>query len=61
MVKTEGGVCWISLNGPDKLNIMNLELHEMNREAMDEAESDESVGCVVITGVGKVFYAGADV
>jgi len=36
-------------------------MHEMIREALDEAELDESVGCIVITGVGRVFYAGADV
>jgi len=61
LVKTEGEVCWISLNRPEKLNNMNLDMHEMNREAMDEAKVDESVGCVVITGIGRAFCAGADV
>lgn len=28
---------------------------------MDEAESDESVWCVVITGVGRTFCADADI
>jgi enoyl-CoA hydratase len=62
LVETEGGVCWISLNRPDKLNSMTLEMHEMVREALDGAEADASVGCIVITGVGaRAFCAGADV
>ena len=62
LVETEGGVCWISLNRPDKLNSMTLEMHEMIREALDGAEADASVGCIVITGVGtRAFCAGADV
>lgn len=62
LVETEGGVCWISLNRPDKLNSMTLEMHEMVREALDAAEADASVGCIVITGVGaRAFCAGADV
>ena len=61
LVKTEDGICWISLNRPDKLNSMTLEMHETVRGALDEAEADASVGCVVITGVGRAFCAGADV
>ena len=61
LVKTEDGICWISLNRPDKLNSMTLEMHEMVREVLDEAEADASVGCIVITGVGRAFCAGADV
>jgi len=62
LVENEGGVCWISLNRPDKLNSMTLEMHEMVREALDGAEADASVGCIVITGVGtRAFCAGADV
>ena len=62
LVETEGGVCWISLNRPDKLNSMTLEMHEMVREALDGAEADASVGCIVITGAGaRAFCAGADV
>jgi len=61
LVKTEDGICWISLNRPDKLNSMTLEMHEMVRRALEEAEQDGSIGCVVITGVGRAFCAGADV
>ncbi len=61
LVKTEEGICWISLNRPDKLNSMTLEMHETVRGAIDEAEADDTVGCIVVTGVGRAFCAGADV
>lgn len=62
LVKVEEGICWISLNRPDKLNSMTLEMHGLICEALDEAEKDDSVGCIVITGVGeRAFCAGADI
>jgi len=61
LVSSEEGVCWIRLNRPDKLNSMTLEMHEMVRKALDDAEADDSVGSIVITGAGRAFCAGADV
>jgi enoyl-CoA hydratase/carnithine racemase len=61
LVKKEEGIFWISLNRPDKLNSMTLEMHEMVRGALDEAEADANIGCVVVTGVGRAFCSGADV
>jgi enoyl-CoA hydratase len=62
LVKVDGGICWISLNRPDKLNCMTVEMHELIWGALDEAEADGSIGCIVITGVGnRAFCAGADV
>jgi enoyl-CoA hydratase len=62
LVRTEGGVCWITLNRPDKLNSVTFEMHQLACDALDEAEKDKSVGCVVITGAGnRAFSAGADV
>ena len=62
LVEVEGGVCWIRLNRPDKLNSMTLEMHDLIQKALDEVADDDSVGCVVITGVGeRAFCAGADI
>lgn len=61
LVSSEEGVCWIRLNRPDKLNSMTLKMHEMVRKALDDAEADDSVGSIVITGAGRAFCAGADV
>lgn len=56
-----GRVAVITLNRPDALNATTS---VMNRElvaALGEAGADAGVGCVVITGAGRAFCAGADV
>jgi 2-(1,2-epoxy-1,2-dihydrophenyl)acetyl-CoA isomerase len=56
-----GRVAVITLNRPEALNattgVMNREL----QEAFGHAGSDDGAGCVVITGAGRAFCAGADV
>ena len=62
LVKVEDGVCWISLNRPKKLNSIVPDMLDMMSKALDDAEADKTVRCVVITGVGdRAFSAGADV
>jgi len=62
LVKTEDGVCWITLNRPGKLNSIVPEMLDLIGEALEGAEADPSVRCVVITGAGdRAFCAGADV
>jgi enoyl-CoA hydratase/3-hydroxyacyl-CoA dehydrogenase len=53
---------WITLNRPHRLNAFNDVLTEELGDALDTAEKDPSVKCVVITGEGdRAFSAGADV
>lgn len=54
------GVLRITLNRPEKLNAFNPALHEGLAAAMARAESDHAVRCVLITGAGRGFCAGAD-
>jgi len=62
LVDVEDGVCWITLNRPDKLNSIVPEMLDMIGEALEAAESNRDVRCVVITGAGeRAFCAGADV
>jgi len=62
LTNIEEGIYWITLNRPDKLNGMTLEMHDMICDALDEAEKDDSARCVVITGAGdRAFCAGADI
>lgn len=59
--KPEGYVV-ITLNRPDKLNALNIQLLDELREAIAAIGNDETVGGVIVTGAGeKAFAAGADI
>ncbi len=51
----------LTINRPEALNALNKEMLEMMKEAFSEAEKDEDVYVVILTGVGKAFVAGADI
>lgn len=55
-----GRVLTLTLNRPDKRNALSASLVGALREALGEAEKDDDVRVVVLTGAGKVFSAGAD-
>lgn len=50
----------ITLNRPDHRNAMTPELLDAFSEAIDEARNDREIRCLVITGRGRCFSAGAD-
>ncbi len=54
------GVATLTLNDPDKRNAINLQMNDEICEVLDELETSEEVGCLVVTGAGKAFCAGAD-
>lgn len=54
------GVAYISLNRPDKFNSFNREMALAFQKQLDEAEKDEAVRCIYVTGTGKGFCAGQD-
>ena len=50
----------ISLNRADKFNSFNREMALQLQDALDEAEANENVRAIVLTGIGKAFCAGQD-
>jgi enoyl-CoA hydratase len=51
----------IRLNRPEALNALSVQLIKDLNAALDDAEQDQGVRCVVLTGSEKAFAAGADV
>jgi 2-(1,2-epoxy-1,2-dihydrophenyl)acetyl-CoA isomerase len=59
--KRPDGVALITLNRPESLNAMGGELMPMLGRALEDAERDDDVRCIAITGAGRGFCAGGDV
>jgi len=55
------GVATVTFNRPGRLNAFTWTMHREMREAIADAEADESVGAIVVTGAGKSFCSGLDV
>jgi enoyl-CoA hydratase len=57
----QDGVVLIRLNRPEALNALNSQLLAELGAALDMAETDEAVRCLVLTGSERAFAAGADI
>ena len=57
---TDSQVQTIRLNRPDKRNALNADLVTALKAALEEAEADEDLRTIVLTGAGSAFSAGAD-
>ena len=60
LYQVDGAVATITLNRPDVLNALNTPLMLALREALTQAQTDEAVRAVIVTGAGRGFSAGAD-
>jgi enoyl-CoA hydratase/carnithine racemase len=59
-VRLEGEVCVLSLSRPEKLNALSTAVEEALGDALEQPGVRDS-GCLVLTGSGRAFSAGADI
>jgi len=60
LIENRAAVRILTMNRPEKRNALNFELAKGLLDALKDADADESVGALVLTGAGQGFCAGAD-
>ena len=60
LIEDKGAVRVLTLNRPEKRNALDTSLTSALLESLRTADADEAVRCVVLTGAGPGFCAGAD-
>ena len=54
------GVATITLNRPDAMNAFTIQMNGEMQQALKDADDDQSVRCILLTGAGRGFCAGQD-
>lgn len=58
--ETDGRIATITLNRPERLNAIARGMPQEIREAVEKANDDNDVHCIILTGAGRSFCAGYD-
>jgi 2-(1,2-epoxy-1,2-dihydrophenyl)acetyl-CoA isomerase len=61
LARVEDGVAVLTMNRPERRNALSDAMLEALARVLADAETDDDVGCVVLTGAGGAFCAGGDV
>ncbi len=59
-VERADGMATLTLNRPDRLNTLSMQLRTEFAHAVEVLEADPNVRVLVLTGAGHVFCAGLD-
>jgi enoyl-CoA hydratase len=51
----------VTINRPDKLNALNATVIDELADVIDQVQSRDDIGGVILTGAGRAFVAGADI
>ena len=60
LVEKSDRIATITLNRPERMNALSLEMRRLFRDAIDDIRLDSSIGVVILTGAGRAFCAGLD-
>ncbi|PWA09437.1 enoyl-CoA hydratase/isomerase family protein [Pueribacillus theae] len=60
-VQKENGIAYLTMNRPDKLNALSKELVTFLIRALKDAEADEEIRAIILSGEGKSFCSGGDI
>lgn len=61
LVEADGPILWVRLNRPEVLNAYTNTMGAELVRAIKRADGDDGIKVVVLTAIGRVFCAGADV
>ena len=60
LVEVVDGLAWVTLNRPEALNALDVELMDALVETLGRLGEDSEVRCVALRGAGRAFCAGGD-
>ena len=60
LTEDRGAVRFLIMNRPEKRNALNIALTRSLLEGLRSADAADAIGCIVLTGAGQGFCAGAD-
>jgi enoyl-CoA hydratase len=60
LVEKNDGVATLTLNRPEQMNALSLELRWALKDALEAIRTDREVGVVILTGAGRAFCSGLD-
>ncbi len=60
IVEKKDGIATLTLNRPEQMNALSMELRRMLVEELEALRYDEDIGVVILTGAGRGFCAGLD-
>jgi 2-(1,2-epoxy-1,2-dihydrophenyl)acetyl-CoA isomerase len=61
LIDISDGVLTLTMNRPERLNAIDIEMLDSLVDVLTEAGRDDTVAAIILRGAGRVFCAGADI